>query len=302
MTNSKKIRERVRNFTSLTDFENKKSKIGEIKVFIYEDIKIRARFYNSEWYFSIVDVILALTNSSHPNRYWTDLKIKLSKNEGFLELYDKIVQLKLPSTDNKFYQTDCCDTKCLFRIIQSIPSPRAEPFKQWFSEIAYERLQEESQPSKSIDRAIKNYRKKGRSDDWIDHRLQAISARNDITDEWEERKVSSNSYHHITNAMSDEALGIRPKEHEKLKGLKKHHNLRDHMSEIELAITTLSERAATEIIRQRDTEGYEDTKTASVEGAKAAGKARSALEEALGKSIVSNSNFLRQTKNKHLNK
>ena len=290
MTAEKKQRERVHNFTSLAEYQAQKAKDGDIHVMEFDERPIRAIFHGSEWYFSIIDVVAALTDSINPSTYWGKVKERMG-TEGAAEVLTKCQKLKLPGKDGKTYPGDCADPETLFRIIQSIPSPKAEPFKRWFAQVAYERLKEKSKPSAAIERAIAEYRAMGRPNDWIDLRVQAISSRNDITDEWEAREVSAKSFAHITNAMSETALGLKPKDHLELKGLPAKANLRNEMTGPELVITTFSERAGTEIIRKRNTQGYADTKAASVDGARVAAIARQALEDQLGMPVLSKTSF-----------
>jgi hypothetical protein len=282
-----KKRQRVRNFTSLAEYEAKKAKEGDLHVMEFDGYAIRAILHAGEWHFSVVDVVAALADTDRPRKYWADLKSRLEADEGFIELSAKIGQLKLPASDGKRYATDCADPETLFRIIQSIPSPKAEPFKRWFAHVAYEKLKEKARPSQAIEREIAKYRAMGRPEDWIDLRVQAISSRNDITDEWNNRRVASNRFGIITSQMSEVALGVTPKEHMAIKGLPEKANLRNEMTGSELVITAFAERAGTEIIRKRDTQGYAATKAASVDGAKVAAVARKALEEQLGTPVVS---------------
>ena len=212
---------------------------------VFQDKKIRRIQQNGEWFFSVVDVIEVLTDSSNPRRYWSDLKIKI-KEEGF-ELYEKIVQLKLVSSDGKRYETDCANTATLLRLIQSIPSPKAEPFKLWLAQVGYERIQEIENPELAQKRMKEIYKAKGYSDDWIEKRIRGIAIRQELTDEWKKRGVDENrEYAILTNEISKATFGKTVDEYKKLKQLKRE-NLRDHMNDLELIFSMLGERVCTRI-------------------------------------------------------
>lgn len=220
---------------------------------VFEGTKIRRKWHDEQWYFSVVDVVSILTDSSIPRRYWSDLKINLEK-EGF-ELYDKIVQLKLPSTDGKKYETDCANTESIFRIIQSIPSKKAEPFKRWLAKVGYERMQEIEDPELAQIRMKETYKLKGYSDEWIEKRVRGIAIRDELTNEWNKRGVKSRKdYSILTSEISRAAFGLTPAEYKNLKGLK-NENLRDHMDDIELILTMLGEATTTRFTRDRDSPG-----------------------------------------------
>ena len=206
---------------------------------VFEDKNIRRIWHNNEWYFSVVDVIKALDTSSIPKRYWSDLKSKLTI-EGF-ETYDKIVQLKLMADDNKLRLTDCANTKNLFRIIQSIPSKKAEPFKLWLAKVGYERVQEIEDPELTQKRMIKLYEQKGYSKSWIDKRIRGIIIRDELTSEWTQRGIEKQKdFAILTAEISNATFGMTPSEYQKFKGLKKE-NVRDHMTDLEL-IFSMSEK------------------------------------------------------------
>ncbi|HYK77509.1 MAG TPA: Bro-N domain-containing protein, partial [Daejeonella sp.] len=213
----------------------------ENKIAIFEQKEIR-RYYDAEkgmWYFSVIDVIEILTGSSIPKRYWSDLKKKLTK-EGS-QLYEKIVQLKFEAADGKKYATDCLNTPNLLRLIQSIPSPNAEPFKQWLAKVGYERIQEIADPEQSLDRARESWKKLGRSEKWIQQRMTGQETRNKLTDYWKQSGVKKNDeFAFLTNIIHQEWSGLSVKQHKDLKNLKTQ-NLRDHMSEAELIFTALAE-------------------------------------------------------------
>ncbi len=191
------------------------------KLVIFKDKTIRRIFHNNEWWFSVVDVVGALTDSAIPRRYWSDLKKQLIEKEDFSQLYEKIVQLKLKAPDGKLRETDCANTESLLRIIQSIPSPKAEPFKQWLAKVGYERIQEISDPEKSIDRARDNWKRHGRSEKWIQQRMMGQETRNKLTDYWKNHEVMKESeFAILTNIIHQEWTGISIKEHKNIKGLK----------------------------------------------------------------------------------
>jgi BRO family, N-terminal domain len=258
---------------------------------LFESQKIRSVWdaEKEKWYFSVVDVIQALTDSSNPRRYWSDLKRKLEE-EGFSQLYANIVQLKIMSSDGKKYVTDCTDTEGLLRIIQSVPSPKAEPFKQWLAKVGYERIEEIQDPEKSIDRAMENYLKLGYSRDWINQRLKSIEVRKDLTDEWEARGVQKGQQFAtltdiITQAWSEKTVN----EYKQFKGLKKE-NLRDNMTNMELVLNMLAEATTTEISKEKKPETFDKNKEVAKEGGTIAGNTRKAIEAKTGKKIVSSQN------------
>jgi DNA-damage-inducible protein D len=204
------------------------------KVAVFEDKKIRRAFHEGEWYFSVIDIIEVLTNSVNPRRYWSDLKTQLADKEGFDQLYGKIVQLKLMAPDGKMRETDTANTETIFRIIQSIPSPKAEPFKRWLAQVGYERIQEIEDPELATKRTRAIYKAKGYSDDWIEKRMRGIAIREELTDEWDIRGVKiQREYAILTAEISKATFGMTPSEYKKHKGLSQE-NLRDHMTDLEL--------------------------------------------------------------------
>jgi len=266
------------------------AEIEETHIAIFKGKAIRRKLVGNEWFFSIVDIIGALTDSSIPKRYWSDLKIKL-KDEGF-ESYDKIVQLKLKSGDGKEYETDCSDTEGIFRIIQSIPSKKAEPFKRWLARVGYERVQEIENPELAQERMKKIYELKGYSKDWIEKRLRGIAIRQDLTDEWKNRGLKEEiEYSILTNEISKATFDKTIEEYKNLKGLDKE-NLRDHMDELELIFGMLGEKVATEITIHKNAEGFQECAVAARQGGEVAGNARKEAEQKIGKSVVSEENFL----------
>lgn len=264
---------------------------------LFEDKKIRTAWdeEQEEWYFSIVDVIAVLTGTENPRRYWSDLKRKLKK-EGAVELYEKIVQLKMLSSDGKKYKTDVANTEQLLRIIQSIPSPKAEPFKAWLAMVGRERIEETIDPEQAIDRALETYLKKGYSEEWVHQRLLAIRIRNELTDEWKKRGVAKGKeYAILTDEISRAWSGMTTRQYKKLKGLKKE-NLRDNMSDLELVLTMLAEASTTDISKVSNPQGFSENQDVARRGGKVAGIARQALEAETGKPVITaqNANDFRQ--------
>lgn len=258
---------------------------------------IRRVYHGGEWWFSAVDVMKALSGTDRPNRYWTDLKTKLIEKEGLSELSDEIGQLPLPGIDGKMYRTDVVATETLLRLIQSIPSPKAEPFKRWLAKVGYERILETQDPEIAIKRAILTYQIQGRSDDWIEKRVRSIVARKELTSEWKKRGVREGvEYATLTNIISERTFGMHTERHKKHKALAKHHNLRDHMSDLELILTMLGESSTKEIARQRDANGLYENSHAAAAGGTIAGSARVQLEAQTGQKVVSRQNFLGQNK------
>lgn len=259
---------------------------------LFEAKKVRSH-YDAEkeiWYFSVIDVIQILTDSTIPKRYWTDLKKKLN-NEGS-EAYDKIVQLKMLAEDGKNRLTDTADTETLLRLIQSIPSPKAEPFKQWLAKVGYERMQELADPAQSLDRARENWQKLGRSEKWIQQRMTGQETRNKLTDYWKESGVEKkDEFAMLTNIIHQEWTGLSVKNHKEIKGLK-NQNLRDHMTEAELIFTALAELSTRQIAETDEAKGLLENAKASKKGGAIAKNARLALEEKTGKSVVTGENFL----------
>ena len=262
---------------------------GSIQLF--EDQKIRTAWdaEKEEWYFSIIDVISVLTGTANPRRYWSDLKRKL-KAEGANELYEKIVQLKMLSSDGKRYKTDVANTEQLLRIIQSIPSPKAEPFKAWLAMVGKERIEETIDPEQAIDRALDTYLKKGYSEEWIHQRLLAIRIRNELTDEWKKRGVQKGKeYAILTDEISRAWSGMTTGQYKRLKGLTKE-NLRDNMTDLELVLTMLAEASTTDISKTAKPQTFEENKQVAKRGGKVAGIARQALEAETGKPPITEKN------------
>ncbi|MFY7667860.1 MAG: Bro-N domain-containing protein [Crocinitomicaceae bacterium] len=259
-----------------------------IKLFNQNEIRTHWDEENEYWYFSVVDVIQALTGSDRPRKYWSDLKTKLKK-EGS-ELSEKIGQLKLIASDGKFYKTDVANTEQLFRLIQSIPSPKAEPFKLWLAQVGRERLDEIEDPEIGFDRLMETYLKKGYSKEWINQRLKTIEVRKELTDEWEKRGVKKGlEFAILTDEITKAWSGLTTKEYKKLKELKKE-NLRDHMSNLELVLTMLSEATTTEISKEKKPKTLNENKIIANQGGAIAGNTRKEIEEKIGRKVVSGKN------------
>lgn len=267
---------------------------GEAQLVLFKGIEIRKVMHDDEWWFSIVDVVGALSESANARRYWSDLKRQLIEKEGFSELYDKIVQLPMPGVDGKLYATDAANTETLLRIMQSVRSPRAEPFKRWLATVGYERIQETQNPEIAIKRAIATYQIQGRSDDWIEKRIRTIVTRKELTTEWKKRGIEAGKeYAALTNVISMTTFnGVDVEGHKRFKGLRKKDQLRDHMTDLELIFTMLGEKSTTEIARTRDAQGFAQNRDAARAGGGVAGAARAQLEKETGTRVVSASNFL----------
>ena len=251
------------------------------------------------WYFSVVDVIEILTESTIPKRYWSDLKSKL-QNEGS-EVYEKIVQLKFRASDGKNYATDCFSTEDLLRVIQSIPSPKAEPFKLWLAKVGYERIEETEDPELGFDRAMKTYLRKGYSKEWINQRLKSIEVRKELTDEWTERNMKEGREYailtdEITKAWADKTV----KDYKNFKDLKKE-NLRDNMTNMELVLNMLAEASTTEISRKQQPKGLDKNKEVARKGGFIAKTARLGIEKQTGENIVTSKNAKQILSNQKLN-
>ncbi|RRJ94939.1 phage antirepressor protein [Opitutaceae bacterium TAV4] len=259
---------------------------------LFEDKKVRSVWNETEgkWYFSVTDVIEVLTGTDRPRKYWNDLKTKLKK-EGS-QLSDFIGQLKLTASDGKSRITDVADAKQLLRLIQSVPSPKAEPFKLWLAQVGSDRLDEIENPELAVQRTREVYKSKGYPDDWIEKRLRSIAIREELTSEWKNRDVQeSRDYAILTAEISKATFGLTPSQYKQLKGLKRE-NLRDHMTDLELIFSMLGEASTTEIVRTQNPIGFEQNKAVTKEGGKIAGDALNALETKTGKRIVSRKNYL----------
>ena len=266
---------------------------GQLEIAEFKGKEVRKVLHDGEWYFSVVDVVGAVSDSKTPRRYWSELKVKLDK-EGFNdELFDNIEQLKMPSADGKDRATDAANTETLIRIIQSIPSKKAETFKRWLAKVGYERILENQNPDIAIKRAILGYKMKGYDDEWIDARVQAIVTREELTSEWSRRGVrEGHEYGILTNVIQEGTFGLGIQSHKDIKGLEKKHNLRDHMTSVELLFTRLGELSTKDIAVADDAHGFTQNKVAATKGGKIAGDARKALEQQTNKRVVSEGNFL----------
>lgn len=256
------------------------------KLIVFEQKTIRRQEYKGEIYFSIVDIIEVLTGSSNPRDYWK----KLKKREN--QLGTNCPQLKLMAADGKFYKTDCANTEGVFRIIQSVPSPNAEPFKLWLASLGKQAIDEAENPELSYERMVELYRAKGYTDEWIKERMQSITTRKALTEEWKNRGVKEgHEYSILTATIAKGTFGLTPSEHGKLKGLEKQ-NLRDHMTPLELIFTSLGEEITRSETVEADAQGFHENHEIAVKGGELAGKARKLVEDARGRKVVSTENFL----------
>jgi hypothetical protein len=289
--------EGLREKSNLRIWEFEDLKMSNIKLF--ESKQIRAEWSETaqKWYFAVIDVIEILTESNNPRRYWSDLKRKLN-SEGFSQLYEIIVQLKMISSDGKKYLTDCSDAKSLLRIIQSIPSPKAEPFKQWLAQVGSDRLDEIENPELAAQRSRELYKLKGYPDDWIEKRMRSIAIRGELTGEWKNRGVKEQiEYAILTAEISKATFGLTPSEYKKVKGLKSQ-NLRDHMTDLELIFSMLGEASTTKVTRAKNAKGFVENKKAAKIGGKIAGNALKELEKESGEKVITSENFLPEAKEK----
>lgn len=269
------------------------------KIAIFEGAQIRRIFLENQWWFSVVDIIAFLTDSKKPRDYWHKMKIR-EKNNAEVQLSTICRQLKLKAADGKNYETDCANTEGMFRIIQSIPSPKAEPFKLWLAKIGKERIDEIENPELGIDRVKSLYEKKGYKKEWIDKRMRGISVRQSLTDEWAERGVKKSiDYAILTNDIMQGAFGLKVNEYKKVKGLERE-NLRDHMTDLELIITMLGEATTTQITQQKNSTGMQKLQNDAKVGGAVAGRTRKDIEKQIGKKVVSQENYLSNKKRQTL--
>jgi hypothetical protein len=260
---------------------------------VFKGRQVRRVVHEGEWWFSVVDVVAVLTDSPDAGAYWRKLKQRL--NEEGSQVVTFCHGLKLPAADGKYYDTDCADTEGIFRIIQSVPSPKAEPFKRWLAKVGFERVKEIENPELATKRTRLLYKLKGYSDEWIEKRMRGIAIREELTDEWQKRGAQEEEdYEILTAEISKAAFGVTPSEYKAIKGLKRE-NLRDHMDDFELIFTMLGERATTEIHRQEDSRGVPKLRSDAHAGGTIAGNARKALEKRLKRPIVTGQNYLKQT-------
>ena len=257
---------------------------------LFDEYKIRTKWDPEieDYYYSVIDVIAVLTESKNPNRYWSDLKRKLSDESG--QPYENIVRLKLKATDGKMRETDAANIKQLLRIVQSVPSPKAEPFKQWLAQMGKERLEEIADPEIAMQRAINTYREKGYSEEWITQRIRTIETRKELTAEWNRVGVNEGiEYAILTDDISKAWSGMSTKEYKQYKGLKKE-GLRDNMTNLELILNMLAEASTTEISKVENPDGFEESRDVAKRGGNIAGNAIQELEEVTGKSVISKKN------------
>jgi len=283
------------------DVKNSKNSDVPKTFCVFEHKKIRRILHNEEWYFSVVDVIIVLTNSLKPRQYWGKVKDREFKA---LELSPIWIQLKLLSSDGKSYLTDCANTKNMFRIIQSIPSKKAEPFKQWLAQVGYERIKEIENPEIGQDRIKKYYELKGYPKEWIDKRLRGIAIRQELTAEWKNRKIKTEKdFAILTNEISKATFGKNIGEYKEFKKIKRNgQNLRDHMTDWELILTMFGEKATTDITIEKNSQGFNQCKKSANKGGSIAKRARKDLEKNIGRSVISKKNFLSVKKRKLIKK
>jgi hypothetical protein len=259
------------------------------QIALFKGRQIRKTIHDNQWWFSIEDVVLALTDSKDPKQYINKMR---KRDPQLSEGWVQFVHTLLMDTSGGPQKANCANTEGIFRIIQSIPSPKAEPFKRWLARVGYERIQEIEDPELAAKRTRAIYKAKGYPDEWIEKRVRSIAIREELTDEWKNRNVGQDrEYAILTAEISKAAFGLTPSEYKKLKGLERE-NLRDHMNDLELIFSMLGEAATTEITRNRDAQGFDENKQAAVEGGSVAGTARKQLESKTGKKIVSEKNYL----------
>jgi DNA-damage-inducible protein D len=264
------------------------------KIVLFQEKQIRRVWHQEEWWFSVIDVVGILSESSIPSRYWNDLKRRVSKESGNNDVYAKCVKLKLVAEDGKNYPSECANTENLLRIVMSIPSPKAEPFKLWLAQVGAERIEEIENPELGIERVKELYKAKGYSNEWISTRLKSIDIRKELTDEWKGRGVKEGQeYAILTAEIAKATFGVTPSEHKDLKGLDRQ-NLRDHMTNLELIFTMLGEESTRQIAVEEDALGFEDNFDVAQKGGKAAGVARKQYEKNRNVKVVSSSNFIKQ--------
>jgi prophage antirepressor-like protein len=261
------------------------------KIVVFGAKRIRRVWVDDQWYFSVVDIVGALTDSASPRKYWDAMKRREQEATG-LQLSTLCRQLKLTAADGKSYMTEAVNTESAFRIIQSIPSPKAEPFKRWLAQVGYQRVQEIENPELAQQRMKELYKEKGYPADWIEKRMRAIAIRDELTDEWRERGIKEQKdFAILTAEISKATFGLTPTQYKDLQGLDRE-NLRDHMTDLELIFTMLGEAATTEIARNRDAQGFHPNKAAARDGGTIAGNARCQLEHKSGKRVVTRQNYL----------
>jgi DNA-damage-inducible protein D len=266
------------------------------KIVLFQEKAVRRIWHKEQWYFAITDVIEILTETPQPRRYWSTLKKKILHTEGGSQLLSFMEQLKVEAADTKKYRTDVANTKGVLRILMSVPSPKAEPFKQWLAQVGEERIEEIENPELGFERLKDIYKSKGYTDEWINARLKSIGIRKELTDEWKNRGVTEgHEYSILTAEIAKATFGVTPSQHKKIKNIDKE-NLRDHMTNLELIFTMLGEETTRKIAINAQAEGFEENHEAAIKGGQAAGKARLNVERATGEPVVSTDNFLNQIK------
>ena len=272
----------------MSDSSFSKGRVSNIKLFHDQQIRSQWNADQEQWFFSVIDIIQALTGNERPRKYWGDLKKKL--NQEGSELSDKIGQLKMLAPDGKYRLTDVANTETLLRLIQSIPSPKAEPFKLWLAQAGYERLEENEDPELTIDRALETYLAKGYSKEWINQRLKSIEVRKELTDEWEERGVKKGQeFAILTDEITRAWSGLSTKEYKQHKSLKKE-NLRDNMTNLELVLNMLAEATTAEISKEKIPSNFNENKIIAQQGGEVAGNARKDIEAKTGKQVITSKN------------
>lgn len=291
---SAKPKSRVENFAGLAKLDAAAYEGKTTSVMTSDAYEIRRIWHHDAWWFSVADVVNALAESKGKDRnaYWRKLKERLLKTEGATQLVTDCHELKLPAADKKMRGADCASVATLLRIIQSVPSPRAEPIKQFLAQAGAEKLEAIAQPNERTQSRIQYFRRAGRTDRWIEARMLNLSTRNELTDQWATRGVEGPQHGALTAEMHEEVFGISPADHKRIKELKKSHDTRDHMDPMELTLVTLSEQAATAIMVERGTTEFEDTREASLDGARIAGNAAIEISKKLGRPVANSQNFL----------
>ena len=275
--------------------DKRKKAVPSTALVPFEDVDIRRTWHNDTWYYAVVDIIAALTSSPSPRQYWGTLKGRL-KGEGSEVLTD-CLQLKFQAGDGKLYLSDAADAETVLRLIQSIPSPKAEPFKMWLAQVGTERLEEADHPEVVFERMKQNYRDQGYSEEWIEARMHNALTRNNLTDEWRERGAQERQYPILTNTIAEGTFGVGIQEHKEIKqltGPAAKANLRDHMSDVELALSTLGEATAAEMHRKRNSQGFPPLHRDAQDAGKIAGNTRREIEEAIDGPVVTSENRLAQ--------
>ena len=269
----------------------------EKNIALFKGKSIRKIIYQKEWWFSVLDIIQAITDSTHPKTYWAKMK---DRDKALFEPFPFWEQLKLPAEDGKMRETDCANTEGLLRIIQNIPSPKVEPLKRWLAKVGYERIQEVENPELASKRTRLLYKLKGYPDEWIEMRMRGIAIREELTDEWQKRGAQHDQdYEILTAQISQATFELKPNEYKKIKGLKRE-NLRDHMDDFELILTMLGERTTKEIHRTKDSKGMRKLKDDARLGGEVAGTARKQIERRIGRPVVSQKNFLKSNSRKKI--